>query len=61
VGNVHRARVHISGIKQVVESILSQKSLVVPGDFGSPRSTKRHGAYVEHHIWHLAQSDDPAL
>jgi hypothetical protein len=38
---LRRARVHIWGTRQVVESIVSRKSLVVSGAFGSPSSTKR--------------------
>jgi hypothetical protein len=35
------------------KSIVSRKSQVVPSAFGSPSSTKRQKACVEHHIWHL--------
>jgi hypothetical protein len=44
--DLHRARVRISGTRQDVKSIVSQKRLIVSGAFGLPSSTKRQGEHM---------------
>jgi hypothetical protein len=54
--DLHRARVRISGTRQVAKSTVSRKRLIVSGAFGSPSSTKRQG---EHILSTWPRPDDP--
>jgi hypothetical protein len=60
VWHLHHARIHILGTRQVAESIVSRKRLVVLDAFGSPSTTKRQGICWALNLAH-GWSDSPAL